>query len=96
MREDWARRMSELLGPGGVLVCLEFPLYKDLGDVGPPWGLNGVYWNILAQGGSGLIREPGEETEASGGKFTRALHFKPPRSYENGRGTDMVSVWRLK
>lgn len=96
MRKDWARRMSELLSPSGVLVCLEFPLYKDLRDIGPPWGLKGVYWDILAEGRSGRISEPGEETEAPSGKFKRVLYFKPPRSYENGRGTDMVSVWMLK
>lgn len=96
MRKDWARRISELLSPSGVLVCLEFPLYKDLRDIGPPWGLAGVYWNILAQGGTGLISEPGEESGAHAGRFKRVLYFKPPRSYENGRGTDMVSVWSLK
>lgn len=96
MRQDWASRMSELLNPSGALVCLEFPLYKDLKDVGPPWGLRGVYWNILAQGGDGLIKELGEETESSHGMFKRVLYLKPPRSYETGKGTDMLSVWMLK
>ncbi|KAI1454974.1 S-adenosyl-L-methionine-dependent methyltransferase [Annulohypoxylon moriforme] len=96
MRKDWARRMSELLVPDGILVCLEFPLYKSLNDVGPPWGLRGVYWNVLARGGDGLISESGEEGGLLNGKFKRDFYFKPPRSYENGRGTDMVSVWKLK
>lgn len=63
---------------------------------GPPWGLCGVYWNILAQGGDGLIQEPViEDTEDKSleGVFRRVDYFKPSRSYENGKGTDMVSVW---
>ncbi|KAI0883452.1 S-adenosyl-L-methionine-dependent methyltransferase [Annulohypoxylon maeteangense] len=96
MRKDWAHRMSELLAPDGILVCLEFPLYKDLNDIGPPWGLSGVHWNILARGEDGIISEPGEQGEPLNGKFKRTSYFKPPRSYESGRGTDMVSVWMLK
>ncbi|KAF4845400.1 putative thiol methyltransferase 2 [Colletotrichum siamense] len=99
MRKDWARRMQELLSLTGVLVCLEFPLYKDLGMPGPPWGLRGVYWNILAQGGDGLIQEPvveDAEDKSLKGAFRRVEYFKPPRSYENGKGTDMVSVWTEK
>lgn len=91
--------MRELLSPTGILVCLEFPLYKDLEMLGPPWPLRGVYWNILAQGGDGLIQEPPvEEADANDleGAFRRVEYFKPPRSYENGKGTDMVSVWVKK
>ncbi|KAL5383092.1 hypothetical protein DPSP01_006072 [Paraphaeosphaeria sporulosa] len=29
MRRPWANRMAELLTPGGLLICLEFPLWKD-------------------------------------------------------------------
>ncbi|KAG8425579.1 hypothetical protein J3458_002265 [Metarhizium acridum] len=94
MRRDWGRRMRELVAPTGILVCLEFPMYKDLKAVGPPWGLNGVYWNILAEGKDGVIEETGEETGAENGPFKRVMYFKPPRSYEAGRGTDMVSVWK--
>ncbi|RKK21513.1 hypothetical protein BFJ68_g17990 [Fusarium oxysporum] len=90
MRKDWGRRMSELLLPTGVLVCLEFPLYKDLKALGPPWGLRGVYWDILAQGGDGIIDEPGEEIEPARGSFERVFYSQPPRSYENGKGTDMI------
>ncbi|KAK1507831.1 thiopurine S-methyltransferase family protein [Colletotrichum costaricense] len=99
MRKDWAKRMHELLSPTGVLVCLEFPLYKDLNLLGPPWGLNGVYWNLLAEGGDGMIKEPLLENldrKASAGSFKRVSYFKPPRSYKNGKGTDMVSVWARK
>lgn len=85
--------MHELVSPGGVLICLEFPLYKELTLLGPPWGLKGVYWNLLAVGGDGIINEPGEEEANTEGPFQRVLYFKPPISYENGKGTDMISVW---
>ncbi|RDW90568.1 uncharacterized protein DSM5745_02343 [Aspergillus mulundensis] len=47
-RPHWARRMRDLLRPGGLLVCLEFPMYKDPALPGPPWGVNGVHWGLLA------------------------------------------------
>ncbi|KAI1772964.1 S-adenosyl-L-methionine-dependent methyltransferase [Hypoxylon cercidicola] len=97
MRKDWARRMSELLAPSGVLACLEFPLYKDPGAPGPPWGLKGVHWNILAEGGDGIPdEESASETRPLKGSFDRVVYFQPPRSYENGKGTDMFSCWKLK
>jgi hypothetical protein len=96
MRHDWAYRISQLLEPTGVLICLEFPLYRDLKETGPPWGLRGVYWNPLAQGGDGLVYEPREEIESSAGAFKRVLYFAPRESYPNGKGTDMMSVWMLK
>ena len=37
MREQWAKRMSELVRPGGYLVCLAFPL--DDHEGGPPFAL---------------------------------------------------------
>ncbi|KAH0593889.1 hypothetical protein MHUMG1_08211 [Metarhizium humberi] len=89
----WARRMHELLAPNGVLICLEFPLYKALTLPGPPWGLKGVYWNLLAMGGDGIIDEPSEEEMNNDGLFERVVYFKPRVSYENGKGTDMFSVW---
>jgi len=101
MRQDWARRMSELLAPSGVLICVEFPLYKDLKSPGPPWGLReGIYWNLLAAGGNGVI-ENEEDAQAAtqatdGGAFTRLKYIKPARSYEAGNGTDMLSIWALK
>ncbi|OTA67998.1 S-adenosyl-L-methionine-dependent methyltransferase [Hypoxylon sp. EC38] len=97
MRKDWARCISELLSPNGVLDCLEFPLYKELIAPGPPWGLKGVHWNILAEGGDGIIKEEsGSETGQLYGRFERVAYFKPQRSYENGKGTDTFSVWKLK
>ncbi|PLB48524.1 thiol methyltransferase [Aspergillus steynii IBT 23096] len=96
MRLAWASRMADLLAPTGQLVCLEFPLWKDPKLPGPPWGLKGVHWNLLAQGGDGVV--DGEEVEQSneGGKFTRTLYVKPGRSYEQSRGTDMLSVYVKK
>lgn len=96
LRKDWARRMSELLTPQGVLVCLEFPLYKGADEPGPPWPLKGVYWNLLAEGGDGTPKEAEAATRSSNGMFVRVAYFKPPRSHSNGRGTDMLSVWRRK
>ncbi|KAI0835160.1 S-adenosyl-L-methionine-dependent methyltransferase [Hypoxylon sp. FL0890] len=97
MRKDWALRMSELLSPNGVLACLEFPLYKELTAPGPPWGLKGVHWNLLAAGSDGIIdEESASETGQLQGRFERIAYFKPQRSYESGKGTDMFSVWRLK
>lgn len=96
MRKDWARRIRELLTPSGVLVCLEFPLYKDLKSVGPPWGVKGVYWNLLGEGGDGLIQELAGASDTGHGPFERVAYIKPPRSYKAGQGTDMLSVWALK
>ncbi|KAL2128460.1 hypothetical protein VTI74DRAFT_9173 [Chaetomium olivicolor] len=102
MRQDWARRMNELLAPSGVLVCLEFPLYKDLKLPGPPWGLReGIYCNLLAAGGNGMIEEEEEAAKAAieirgDGPFERIAHFKPARTYEIGEDTDMLGIWKLK
>lgn len=95
VRRDWACRMSELLSPSGVLVCLEFPLFKEPHVRGPPWPLNNVHWNLLAEGGDGVARDGEEKTGEGKGRFVREERYKPTRSYEAGRGTDMISVWRL-
>lgn len=88
--------MSELLKPGGLLVCLEFPLWRDPRDPGPPWGLRGVYWELLARGGDGSPREYGDEEPppAENAEFKRLLRVKPERSHKIGRGMDMISVWQ--
>ncbi|KAL4807303.1 S-adenosyl-L-methionine-dependent methyltransferase [Aspergillus unguis] len=83
-RLRWAERMAELLKPGGMLICLEFPMYKDPELPGPPWGVNGVHWEILGSG------------EEGGGKFTRRVYYKPERTFEVGKGTDWISVWERK
>jgi hypothetical protein len=98
MRHDWAQRMSQLLSPAGRLICLEFPMWKPLTAQGPPWGLNGVYWNILAEGGTGLVNDAGTLAKLNGetGAFERVAYWKPPVSFEQSRGEDMISVWKLR
>ncbi|KAG9196461.1 hypothetical protein G6011_01582 [Alternaria panax] len=98
MRKDWAERMKTLLSPIGVLVCLEFPMWKPLKDQGPPWGLNGVHWNLLADGANGLFDESGNllGNDQEEGSFERVVYWKPPFSFKQSRGDDMLSVWRLK
>ncbi|KAE8384562.1 S-adenosyl-L-methionine-dependent methyltransferase [Aspergillus alliaceus] len=50
-----------------------FPMFKDLKLPGPPWGLNGVHWNLLAAGGDGIVGV-GEDVEGEEkGAFTRLL-----------------------
>ncbi|KAH9873026.1 hypothetical protein J1614_005422 [Plenodomus biglobosus] len=98
MRKDWAERMSQLLSPTGVLICLEFPMFKPLKAQGPPWGLKGVHQNLLADGGDGMVDESGRFTGGSAGRglLERITYWSPPESFERGRGEDMISVWKLK
>ncbi|KAB8212057.1 hypothetical protein BDV34DRAFT_208535 [Aspergillus parasiticus] len=100
MRPQWAARMSQVVAPDGVLVCLEFPMYKDPTQPGPPWGLNGVHWDLLARGGDG-IKNIGEEAEVDQvdqlpGRFRRLQYHKPARSYDAGRGADMLNESEAK
>lgn len=73
-------------------------MYKDPKAQGPPWGLKGVHWDLLSAGGDGLVGDgAGEvERESTDGEFTRKLYFQPERTYEVGKGTDMVSVYVRK
>lgn len=90
--------MSELLKPSGYLICLEFPLWKDASLPGPPWGMKGVYWDLLSEGGDGLLQGGSEQAKPTScnGHFERVQYFAPARSFEQGRGADMMSVWRRK
>ncbi len=93
--------MSELAAPSGVLICLEFPLYKGLSLPGPPWGLReGIYQSLLAAGGNGMIEDETAAQAAAqvttGGAFDRIGYITPPRSYEVAKGTDRLSIWALK
>ena len=99
VRPHWAARMAQLVRPQGILICLEFPMYKNPLQDGPPWGVNGVHWDLLARGGDGMagISQPPEAaTDGLCGAFQRVHYFKPERSYESGKGTDMVSVYERK
>jgi hypothetical protein len=63
---------------------------------GPPWGLRGVYWNLIAQGGDGRVTDEAENGHSTSinPKFVREVYIKPDRSYKQGRETDMLSIWR--
>ncbi|CUS15357.1 unnamed protein product [Tuber aestivum] len=83
LRLSWAARMAELLAPQrGLLVCLEFPLYKPIEAGGPPWGLKNEVYDELLGGQMGA--------------FQKVLHYKPDRTHEIGEGSDWISVWRRK
>ena len=73
-------------------------MWKPLTAPGPPYGLNGVYWNILAEGGTGVVDYAGSLSRTDGdvGAFERTAYWKPPISFEQGRGEDMISVWKLR
>lgn len=93
--------MGELLGSGGQLICLEYPMFKDPALPGPPWGLKGAHWDLLSKGGDGIVKTGAEGADDTppdrlGGKFERILYVKPPRSHEKGQGADMLSVYARK
>lgn len=96
MRKDWAARMTSLLSKDALLTCLEFPMYKDRKLPGPPWGLNGVHYDLLERGGDGLVSND-EATGTEGlGSFSRIVYVQPERTHEAGKGTDMLSVYQRK
>lgn len=87
-RTKWAARMKGLLKPGGLLICLEFPLYKDPATGGPPFGLTSeVYRGLLGTAGSG---------DAGGNDVVleRIVHEKPKRFHAISKETDMITVWK--
>jgi methyl halide transferase len=88
--------MQHLLAPFGILVCLEFPLYKALEAEGQPGGLKGAYWNLLAEGGDGCVKDVNEGNTIGKGYFTRVLYYIPERPYSIRKGTDKLSVWAVK
>ena len=105
-RPAWAKRMSELLSPTGRLICQEFPCYKPLHFLGPPWGLRPeIYLAHLSRPGAELpYGEDGQLTgdESQGppseGALKRLDHFRPRRSYKSGYDSegnvvDYTSVW---
>ncbi|CAN6674995.1 hypothetical protein TRVA0_077S00166 [Trichomonascus vanleenenianus] len=96
LRVKWLASMTNFLADDGLLVCLEFPMYKDLSAEGPPWGLNGVHWDLLASGRDGILHTRKEADESENGRFKRIVYFKPERTHEMGQGTDMLSVWTKK
>ena len=76
-------------------------MYKNPSLPGPPWGLKGVHWDLLARGGDGICNiaeEEEDDTEAAKlkGQFRRAQYFRPTRSYPSGKGTDLLSIYVRK
>lgn len=73
-------------------------MWKPLTAPGPPWGLNGVHRNILAEGGTGVVDDAGSLSIPDGdvGAFELAAYWKPPISFEQSHGEDMISVWKLR
>jgi len=77
-------------------------MYKDVDAAGPPYGLKGVYWDLLAEGGNGVVGDaggragPGPKPTGQEGRLERGLYYQPGRTYRVGEGTDMVSVWRWR
>ncbi len=108
-RPVWARRMVQLLAPGGCLVCLEFPSAKPLSELGPPWGLNSdVYLAILARpgedveydvDGSGRLAGEGAANIARAENGLRRIELiVPTRTHlsgiaPSGAVLDRVSLW---
>ncbi|KAI9881484.1 MAG: hypothetical protein M1830_000047 [Pleopsidium flavum] len=105
MRPAWSLRYSQLLAasPAGNLICLEFPTYKPPSTGGPPFGLTSkVYVEHLSHPGEDLPYD-GEGNikadilrRASKGGLERVAHWQPKRTHEIGKGTDWVSIWRLR
>ncbi|KAI1429148.1 S-adenosyl-L-methionine-dependent methyltransferase [Xylaria sp. FL1777] len=104
MRPAWASRMKSLLGPGGRLVCLEFPSEKKSGEPGPPWAAPPTeYLGYLSNPGAqprtdeygGVIAEQ-MQALAPGG-LRRLVHIRPKRTHmsgmKDGRVQDYISVW---
>jgi hypothetical protein len=59
----------------------------------PPWSLKGVHWDLLLEGRV-VFRMKGKtcRKDKEEDKFRRMLYVNPARSYESGKGTDMIYV----
>jgi methyl halide transferase len=105
LRPNWSKRYGELLAPDGLVVCLEFPTYKEPSSGGPPWALPPkIYAAHLPRPGKELpYAEDGELVESEIGEpskngLRRIAHFQPKRTHEigyskDGKVTDWISVW---
>jgi methyl halide transferase len=103
MRPQWSLRMSQLLAPNGVLICLEFPSYKAPSTGGPPWAVRPeVYIEHFKRPGEKVpydaegfvVQEEGvKENDYA---LERIAHWKAERTHAIGEGTDRVSLWRHK
>jgi SAM-dependent methyltransferase len=102
LRPKWAGRMSELLSPSGLLVCLEWPLQKRPVEGGPPHGLtSNLYVELFNRPGEaveydqeGKVCSSEHEQKRPDNALERIMHLMPSRTHEAGKGNDYVSVWR--
>ena len=70
MRPKWAKQMAHLLAKStGLLICLEYPLFKDLRIAGPPWGLRSEIYDELLSGEFELVErfQPGRTHQVGEG-----------------------------
>ncbi|KAL7949602.1 S-adenosyl-L-methionine-dependent methyltransferase [Trichoderma barbatum] len=105
-RPRWAKRMAQLLAPGGQLICLEFPSGKPLSLQGPPWGVwPEVYEALFAHPGEpieytddGNVKPSGAPKQPHPDALHRVCLVKPSRTHkagtnDDGSVRDFISVW---
>ncbi|PFH61449.1 hypothetical protein XA68_17353 [Ophiocordyceps unilateralis] len=104
-RPRWAKRVAQLMVPGGRLVCLEYPSSKPMSEPGPPWGVSPeLYEALLSAPGEAPAYRPDGTVVADPIAQPRhdALHrlgiIKPTRTHDAGTGPDgsvldFISVW---
>lgn len=100
-RAEWSKRMVHLLNRDGVLICLEFPTYKEPSTGGPPFGVTpDLYEAVLHFPGEEpkyddkgyAVKPEGRKPNAEG--LERIAHWRAERTHPVGQGTDNVSVWK--
>ncbi|KAL1597662.1 hypothetical protein SLS59_007360 [Nothophoma quercina] len=104
LRPAWAQRISSLLAPSGILICLEFPTHKPASSGGPPHSLPPtVHLELLKRPGEEISYGEGgvvvaTDRQAGEGALVRVAHYTPRRTHDVGviKGVvrDCVSVWR--
>ncbi|KAF2260913.1 S-adenosyl-L-methionine-dependent methyltransferase [Lojkania enalia] len=104
LRSAWALRMTQLLAPDGLLICLEFPTFKPPASGGPPFASPSlVYEELLKRPGEDIsYDETGKVVKTDRPESEKALvrvaHWKPVRTnpvgIKDGEVTDRVSVWK--
>lgn len=101
LRPAWAKRMSELLAPGGHLICLEWPLHKAPKNGGPPHGLSAeLYTELLRRPGQDVeydadgVVVPAKSIESTANALVPVERYRPERTHEAGKDSDFVSIWQ--
>ncbi|EME46604.1 hypothetical protein DOTSEDRAFT_43091 [Dothistroma septosporum NZE10] len=102
LRPRWAQRMSQLLGPLGKLICLEWPLGKDPKLGGPPFGVTPeLFGQLLSRPGkevkyddAGVVVVEDQSGEGSDHGLVTIDRFLPSRTHESTKGNDHVSIWQ--